>query len=226
MDHNRHLLFAGASACPPLLGVQASHLLRDIEQRNCRLLNEKIFNYVAQHQISSVVLVGRWSYYTRGSTHADEFVPLTIGEVGNYTTEESRRAFEYGLRNTFDQYKARGVRVYVVKDVPQQLLAPAQAVRTAFPLNDKTINALSVSREEHERNNAFPDSVIRAVSRRYSNVRVINLDPVVCDQKICPMVRNGKFMYFDRDHLSVAGAKYIYRRAPRLLSDPEKWGGS
>lgn len=208
-----NVLFAGTSGCPPLLGVQSLRGEESIRRHNCFQLNERIARYVEESKIPAVLLIGRWSYYTGNSSDTKEWNPIAKGEVSSFpaTIETSREAFEYAAKKTFDHYAARGVKVFVAQDNPQQPLDPLVALRRSNG-TVASINARAVSRKDHAFRQSTPIALINRTARLHG-ATPISFDSVLCEMDSCPYVLDGQFLYFDDDHLSVAGS---YRIQPVL----------
>ncbi|MFV5499180.1 SGNH hydrolase domain-containing protein [Acinetobacter towneri] len=60
---------------------------------------------------------------------------------------------------------------------------------------------------EHQQAESEMNSIIKAVTTKFNNVFYVNLDSEFCAYTICPWVKNDQLLYFDRTHLSTAGAE-------------------
>lgn len=203
-EHSLSIAFSSVSGCPPLLGIQSMRGELEIEKRNCQALNERIFSYVKSEQISTVVLVGRWSYYGGGTTKPGSFNPIAKDPTTQPTLAQSAQNLEWAIDNTVKRYLEIGVKVYVVEDNPQQLKNAKEVLRTGKG-RESAYDALSVSKTEHLKNSAFSVTAIRETP-----ATVINFDSILCQEAICPLTRDGKFWYFDNNHLSASGALAVY----------------
>lgn len=210
--------FLANSGCPPLLGVQSWYSEDWIEKHNCRKTNERIFEYVKNNKIKTVVLVGRWTYYVGGLTRPEDFNFISSEPEKIRSREVSRKAFLAALQLTVERYGSIGTRVYWVADNPQQKISVRDALRKSANHTEDEINKYAVTRKEHL---ADQDFVRRALDR-YSEIElgVINFDNVLCDHKSCPIVRDGKSLYFDLNHLSVFGAELLVPYLARALHEP------
>lgn len=204
-----NILFAGVSGCPPFFGVQSMNSKKIAKKYNCRELWERVFNYVKENDIKNVILISRWTYYLGGITPPNDFNGITTDLSLSQTKEVSRSSFEYGLLETIKRYKDIGVRIYIVEDNPQQKMNPKNVIRRHLGhLSDTSINDASVAYSEHREHQALatkifdkyvPDEIVR-----------INFDSMLCDAGYCRLADSGRFLYYDDDHLSVAGARYVY----------------
>ncbi|ATB67131.1 acyltransferase family protein [Pseudomonas mosselii] len=203
-EHSLSIAFSSASGCPPLLGVQSMRGELEIEKRNCQALNERIFSYIKSKQISTVVLMGRWSYYSGGTTKPADYNLIAKDPTIEPTLSQSAQDLQWAIGNTVKRFRDIGVNVYFVEDNPQQLSNAKEILRTGKG-SEAVYNSLSVSRAEHESNSAFSVNALRE-----SQATVISLDPILCQGSICPLTRDGKFWYFDDNHLSASGALAVY----------------
>jgi peptidoglycan/LPS O-acetylase OafA/YrhL len=115
-------LFAGFSACPPLLDVVLLYS-PDRAQRDCEAMNTQMLAQVRRAGIRDVYLVAKWSYSTEAWSTG--FInALGFSRSDPSTVEGSRRAFRHGYEATVRAYAAAGVRLHVVEQVPQQEQEP------------------------------------------------------------------------------------------------------
>lgn len=209
IDQGRDMLITGFSGCPPLLGIDS--VRADQEVRNCRALNERVFSYVTEQNMSDVILVGAWSYYTDGDYTGENFNLLTTGHTA-LSLAESRQAFEQGLADTLTRYAAAGVRVHVVDKVPSQLRAASDLIRSVATSNEDSadvIRRVSVPLAEHRRLMQYVSAVFERQGLRRNTqdaASLIQLDAMYCEGGVCPFARPGASYYIDSNHLTVAGA--------------------
>lgn len=213
---NTNILYSGTSACPPLLGIQLIENEIDTRKHDCRRFNERIFEYVKENHIQSVILIGRWAYYIGGTTRPDEIAYISMDTSKDISKNFSRESFLYGLKKTIERYKAIGVHVFFIEDNPQQQLRPIDAIRR-HTLTGEPINKFSVSAAEHQLDQKWVSSKIEQISNGWAEI--LNFDDIYCGSQICPFVENGKVIYFDDDHLSVDGAMLVYPKLTAFLTD-------
>lgn len=221
-DHGINILFAGSSGCPPLMGVQSLRGREQIERNNCFQLNERIARYIEEKKIPAVLLIARWSYYTGNLLDNGDWNPIAKGDVRSFpaTVETSREDFEYAIDKTLAHYESRMVKAFIVKDNPQQSMDPVLAIRRSKG-NAGGINAKSVTRKDHAIRQEMPNIVIDKIARRYK-ASPISFDSVLCEGENCPFLIEGKILYFDDDHLSVAGSYRVVPVLEKSLAFPWK----
>lgn len=207
-DQQMGIVFAGASGCPPFLGIQSLRGAVNMELHNCQKLNERIFDFVKSNGIERVLLVGRWTYYVGGLTKPEERNAISMDVTKEDSVEFARESFIFGLQKTVAEYRKIGVKVYLINDTPQQEVGPLKALKLAGLEVDR-VNDFSISRLQHQKDQAW-------VRDRFAEIKnldatFIDFDDFLCSPSgLCPIARNGKSLYFDGDHLSVYGAMSLY----------------
>lgn len=208
-------VFAGASGCTPFLGVHA--LRKDQNDKNCYALNNRVFNFVVDHNIKDLYLVARWTYYTDGDHSGSGLSYIALDTEAEKNQTNSREAFEYGFKYTMAEYEKHGVRVHLIQQVPQQTIEPVQVYQQAYMFDGKgrtqVLDELSVSRDQHQQLNKYVTSVFGA--NPYAHI--VNFDHLLCGDKHCPVGTEELSYYFDDDHLSVVGAQRLVPEIELLL---------
>ncbi len=203
IESKLRIQFTGTSGCPSLLGIQSIRGESGIEMYNCKELNERIFNYVKTSGIKSVILANRWTYYVESLSRPAEFNAIARDLTLPIDKSSSTRDLLWAIKNTVSRYSSIGVKVVFIEDNPQQIYEPKDVLRKGRG-NESDYLKLSVSTDEHVRNQKLVNEALRS-----SGAKVINLDDVLCSETICPLVANSKFLYSDDDHLSVAGSIFV-----------------
>lgn len=212
-DNNVRINFTGTSGCPSLLGVQSMRDEAGIEKYNCQELNERVFNFVKDYGIKSVILANRWTYYQESYSRPSEINLISKDVNISSDNDSSQRALFWAIDNTVSRYASIGVKVVFIEDTPQQIYNPKEIVRKGSAI-DSNYLALSVSTDEHIKNQKKVNEVLRK-----SGAETINLDEILCSKEICPLVENSRFLYSDDDHLSVEGAIFISQHLSSRLKN-------
>ena len=151
---------------------------------------EKTIHYCKQQDIKIVVLAGYWS---RDATH-----PL----------------FESCMLDTIGALRSIGIEVLLVRDVPDQKCNPPRAIYEALH-DKKNVESLGEMVNDHRVTQFAADAVLLQMATEGAMV----LDPTsyLSDETgRCPLVIEGKCIYWDNDHLTVSGANRLvplFRRA-------------
>ncbi|HEX5443189.1 MAG TPA: SGNH hydrolase domain-containing protein, partial [Pirellulales bacterium] len=188
---------AGRIAChftvPPVLDTSCP--AQDISANDW---NRAVLEFVKRSKIRHVILVARWSVYIEGSSKAH-----LIGD----TPAEAKRAFKAGMQRTIDELRSVGVKVWVVKQVPEQQGSPRRALALAKFLPWRSSpNGISIS--EHRRLQANVNEILGAFDE--DGIRL--LDPAEScfdDHGGSRIGGDGESYYRDNDHLSRLGAEVL-----------------
>ena len=92
-------------------------------------------------------------------------------------------------------------------DFPKQRTAIPKHLMRFHAIDEKTINSTAVTMNEYKQSEDEINIIIKAVTMRFNNVFYVNLDSEFCADEICQWTKNNQLLYFDRTHLSTAGAE-------------------
>lgn len=192
-----HLTF---SACQPALTFET-------DNPGCSRWTREAVSWLEQDQgITDVVLVYRHGLYLSGDqTKSYPHVPSARPNfLTDLPADEARDRYVESLTAIVERLTASGKRVHIVAPFPD---LPTHVERYTFK-GDPTDAArvTGVSREFHRRRNAFIRAAIDRLDRR-PGVDVIDPADAVCNSNRCASLIDGASMYFDDNHLSVAGAR-------------------
>ena len=203
---NQRGVITGASGCPPLLGVFA--LRSDQSDRDCYVLNRRVFEFIKQSKITKIFLVARWTYYTDGGYEQNDFSHIGKTKSTHGSLNNSRDAFKAGIEQTFEEYLEIGVHVYLVEQIPQQICGPKNVyykLSTVAGGMGDIIKEESVNFMQHQKLQQYV-TLNFAKYRNRTGITILSLDDVFLhDGKFLIGTTNQSF-YSDDDHLSKAGA--------------------
>lgn len=212
-------LFA-MGGCPPLLGVERS----DWGGTHCLTHNRQVLQALRENSvIDTVVLVARYALYVEGYTgdlgpaEADAGQPPQIAAAGRKASSPSpRKLLAKHLRKTVKALRAAGKRVALVYPVPETGYdEPQHLARLALYRRDPS----SFTRPEsyYRKRQRF---VVKALDSLGRAPGIVRIHPAkrLCNGKACIVMASGKPLYFDDDHLSIAGAAYISPLFKRLFT--------
>lgn len=203
--------FGGMSGCPPLLEVYPERLTGPA----CERLVQKMAHKATDDGAAGTILIARWTYYVGGTTRPEEIQPIRTSYSSIFNPDKIEiyglPALEAGLESTLAYYHSNDIPVLLVQDNPQQASTlPLGVGRFVDSLTDNTLNATAVSIAEHHRNQFEVNQALQAIAVKFPKANILNTDPALCETDRCPWVANGKFLYFDDDHLSVSGAMKVF----------------
>jgi peptidoglycan/LPS O-acetylase OafA/YrhL len=173
-----------ASACPPALGYQNSSRAL-CRQRNDTALRE----IVGDARVTTVVMIASYSGYD------DEEWPI----------------IERGMERAVRELRAAGKRVVVVSALPIMPNDPPSALGM-MSARRLDIAHYGVTRTEHDARNVWSIALMRKLEAQ--GAIVVDSALILCDAQFCPAYRAPLILYFNRTHVSLAGARLIAARIP------------
>ncbi len=209
-ENNLHMTYTGYSGCVPLLGVFAKS--KQYDQRNCKLLNDKAFEYIKTNDIDVVFLAARWTYYTLGSYDQEQIQLISNVSDSDYSQEGSIQSFRLAVQDTFSRYNDLGVKVVVLLQVPMQIHnADKIYYRALFDgeLNQPALASASVKKDKHIDFQRSTNEVILTEAMKYNNIYVLDPTDIFCDNDFCLVGNETVSYYSDDDHLSIYGSYKI-----------------
>ena len=175
-------LQATRSAMAPILGA---YWQSGVNRNSAITFNAAVFNYIKQHQIRNVVLIGRWEYYT--DEKASDF------------------SLDTALLSTVKQLVEIGSRPWIMLQVPTYHFNVPRALAMTSIFEIDLTNVLAPPKEW---NGLYGDdeSIIKKIQAAGGQI----IDPRPCfldnSQKYFLLENNGISFYADAHHLTVAGA--------------------
>ena len=120
---------------------------------------------------------------------------------------------ERGLRRTFDAIKQHNKKLVFVMDNPDFFFDPHICVERPYQkIIGKKLDKKCYSKRKDLENNETKiwfNSILKKVAKDYDNITLFNAFDSLCDGNICPIIKNGKLLYRDDDHVSNEGARMI-----------------
>jgi peptidoglycan/LPS O-acetylase OafA/YrhL len=195
----------GYSRCPSLVGAAPmQHAAGDFP---CAAIADRVMALIREQHIRHVLLVSRWDTYISGWERGgvETAQDLTISYSDGGVTYRAEEAFTRALEETVRRLQAMDVDVWVMEQVPPQLVSVPSALAKAVYLGR---DPLSLRRP-------FADVEVRRASaqaafmelRRIADVSFIDPAEKFCpDRGPCAIAAQGHALYQDNNHLTVYGA--------------------
>lgn len=205
------------ASCPPLLGVGTDAACIDN--------NRKRLDFIARHpEITTVVVVSRWTSYTHGRAvdfgpaESNEQLPslvLQTGEILPRFSKEASGHFQDGLTAMVKRLVAMKKNVIVVYPIPETgyniPTTLARMVDQGRRPEDFTRPA-DYYRSRHRDTFAMLDGLPYG-----AHLKAFHPEKDICKGKRCMVYARGEVLYWDDDHLSIEGAKFLARSLEKTL---------
>lgn len=196
-----------SSGCQPALGFESG-------VPGCSAwLREALDVLVADREITHVALVWRHSFYLFGDHRP--FYPALPDNAPNFLaglpSAEARARYVASLDAVVGRLQAVGKRVLLVDPVPE-LPKPAEYYVFSSALRDLPLErGLAAPLSHYEGRNAYVLAALGEIVAGRSVTRVPTA-ALYCPDSRCRVLEDGTLLYFDDNHLSVAGARRLARR--------------
>lgn len=208
------IVHIGLGGCPPLMGLDVAN--GNYAPGVCTRLAEREFEYVKSHNIKRLVLVSRWTLYTDGNYDQSELSQyfLVSEQSRSKSREASRQVFATALDRTIEAYRSIGTQVYVVAQVPQQVINPKNLYYRLARLGQEPeqqklqlVSDVSVSMAKHDALQRFSRDLFQSQSAR-NRIKLVTLDNLFCKDQTC-LIGDDSSWYQDFNHLNAHGASLI-----------------
>ncbi len=201
--HGARLVQASYSSCPPILGADVAHTPTS---HACREFNDTVLDAVAKLGVGRAILVGYWSVYLEPSDESQFAASFDIYSsrkgLAGPSSSQNEAVFESGLLKTVHALESRGVRVWVVGQVPSYTrFVPNTVARMVTSGRDPSSAGMPLS--AYRQSQKIANEVFAMLP---PTVRIIDPAEALCRRGICIPAAGGRSFYIDNNHLSTHGA--------------------
>ena len=203
-----HLSFSG---CQPALLFESS------EPGCTRWLNQALIRIELDDRIRNVLVGFRYSSHLYGD-HAAIYprVPDVPLRIKGGSPEHSRELVWTSFEIIIKRLRSAGKRVFVLAPIPE-LGRPVQQNILSGQFRGDASSDRGATRAYHDARNRFVLGKLNALNWD-DNLVLVDPAAVLCDEKICRALIDSEAMYFDDDHLSVAGARRVVKQLDAFLN--------
>jgi hypothetical protein len=218
---NAKVKFWGITSCPTVFEAKyISGNMPDNKKYKCQDFNEWIKGQIEKiDNTVPLVIVNRSSWYLMGSNE----MPRPSSKPKVYFSKEPSDSSDEWFQS---EYKTKVVEaacfyknsrpVYLVRPIPEiGIHVPKTLAKNLmFGLKDD----IKITLEEyHERHKLVWEAQDQAAEQ--CGVKILDPLPYLCDDQYCYGSRNGRPLYFDDDHLSEYGNKYLVPMFEQVFRD-------
>ncbi len=127
-----------------------------------------------------------------------------------YTDQELRELYWQSFSEIVSRLRNARKNIYILYPIPELPIHPEKAVSPFWVFSDRTMLDLerATDSDYYFRRNEFIISKLNSLPIGV-DLHVIKPFDLLCDGEYCPVVRNGKALYSDDNHLSISGAEFI-----------------
>lgn len=195
------------AGCAPAFGVtKAESAATPAEDALCPATSEAIRAAVERApSLRAVLLVGRWAYYAEGrgvGLDAANRIEVRLGDL------RGEAALAYGLRETVAWLEGRGLRVAILRQVPEMPLYDSREVARGLAhgwiTQAEALARAGVPAADLAARTAASEAAIAG-----AGAELLDPLPLFCDAERCDAMRDGRALWFDTNHLTNEGAAVV-----------------
>lgn len=195
--------------CRPLVGVSRPH------KKKCLHFNDAVLDFISNTpSVRHVFLAGYWRVSLTGQGYDNSNFLIVDDETLISSPLENREVFRRGLERTL--VALDGHQVSIIEDVPEIGAQFGKAVANHFIRQAWLGSGALAQRSFNDEDSAYEQHLSEALASLPPGWDFIEVKPLLCEGQRCPLVVEGKLVYFDGDHLSRYGASLlapVFRRA-------------
>lgn len=204
---SRSLINIGIGGCHPYYDFE---LYASGVAHGCAAKMNAVIDYVVREKSIHTVILS--SHHTLSEFEARggkfELAYRGLRDRSNLAT------YQAALANTLSMLLAAGKKVVFVLDVPIQQINPKSCLqRKILPLREVSgPERCTLSPAEFEKDYSTYKRLVLDVLVKYPDILVWNIPDALCNQSGCPIIRDEKILYRDRNHLSLEGSLFVGER--------------
>lgn len=205
---DRNVLFLGMNSCPPLRGL-ISYDYGD--KLRCTRMNDNVSaNIAGRPEIEIVILAFAMPFYYTDKGVAYQHLGPNEPMLWNVESVEPQpnrfAAVTTSLAQTVDFYLKAGKQVVLILDAPELPFMPAHCLERGAGLEPRDCTVPRASYVERQR--SMREYVQTELSSRPG---FLTYDPIgiFCDDQVCRMRKDDRFLYRDSNHLSIHGSRAV-----------------
>lgn len=202
------------AGCPPLFGVRKTEsAATPAADATCYHETEVLRRGLRDMpSLERVLLVGRWSYYAESSgvgIDADNRIAIRPAEGSGYVETDPALLYAEALRATVAELTEVVGPVSVLRQVPEVPQYSSRRIARALAhgrLDDVTVAPLLVVEPDALAARARRADAPQLALAQAGAITLIDPRPLLCGDGRCSVMRDGRPIYFDNNHLTNAGA--------------------
>jgi peptidoglycan/LPS O-acetylase OafA/YrhL len=209
-------LIVWRAGCPPLLGLaKRESAATPAQDAACPLATAQVLEAIRKSEtLETVILVGRWTYYAEGAgIGRDAHNTISISALPGSSLSGGTQAGLYAeaVEMTVETLRGFGLNVAVFRQVPEIPNYDSRGIARALAhgrLTAETVEPLLVAQPE-----ALAARVRSAEAPLWQleadgAIEFVDPWPFLC-RDLCRVTEGERVLYFDNNHLTNAGARYL-----------------
>lgn len=216
---NSAALFHGLAGCRQVFGT--TFVKQKGERNICKEFNSWILEDIKSLPDTPVIIINR----TSGEVFGPNEDPSLLGIPGVYFTKIYKNSDDKAFLNEYREalissaceFRENNRPVYLVRPIPEiGVHVPDTLVRNMqFRRNNDDIK---ITLEEYHQRHAFVWEA-QDIAAEQCGVKILDPLPYLCDEQYCYGSRDGRPLYYDDNHLSEYGNKFLAPMFEQVFKD-------
>jgi peptidoglycan/LPS O-acetylase OafA/YrhL len=205
-----NLLQIGGGGCLPFWDIETGS---PGQPNKCHEQMNPQLDYVLNNpNIKTVIFANRGPLHIEGNDPASGR-KYFVKDMVNVDVQDAKQIYKQALLRSTAKLKEKGKNVVLIIDAPEFPYDPLQCINLDRPFASPFKNRpdCKISRTAVDQRNLNYIEVTMQVANSLE-LKVINLQDVLCDAENCHALKDGNLMYMDPDHLNPRGARYVIER--------------
>jgi peptidoglycan/LPS O-acetylase OafA/YrhL len=202
------LMYFGYATCPMIDGALFSSYSQRKNINACIDFNDRVKSFSYEHPGVPVVLISRTNvaFFGFGGEHKYKGKPfLKFNNLEN-GSDEFLLAGAKGLVRAACQIQQHN-QVYLMRPIPEIGIHVPKVLSRNIMFGRGSEDIKITLEEYHARNKLVWEAQDQAAAQ--CGVKILNPLPYLCDDQYCYGSKNGRPLYFDDNHLSEYGSKFL-----------------
>ncbi|WP_069301115.1 acyltransferase family protein [Neptunicoccus sediminis] len=210
-EHNVPALIIWRAGCVPAFGLEKSeNTSTPVQNTACGETNRQIEAALNTGAFDTVLLIGRWTYYTQGvGVGRDVQNTIKISATDGHEAPQDALVRQ-AMQDSIATLTAQGRKVFVLRQAPEIFDYDSRVVARALAhgrMDQEDVARLSVTPlADLELRNAEADRMLAALT---GQAEIIDPWPFFCDDTGCSAMWNGRAEYLDNNHVINTTAKRL-----------------
>ncbi len=219
--HNKTAIYWSKAGCPTLKGAKFNSFEG---QTGCYDFNNSVFKKLQEAEDSMPLVI--MNRLTRALINGNEEPEELQGMSRIYFDKEIKSGFHPVLQKQFRDalihtscMLAEKRPVYLVRPTPEiGIDIPKTLARNI--IFDRNNEDIKITLEEYHERHAFVWQA-QDLAAEQCGVKILNPLPYLCDDQYCYGSKNGRPLYYDDDHLSEYGNKFLVPMFEQVFTDQQ-----
>ncbi|WP_154222847.1 acyltransferase family protein [Marinicella rhabdoformis] len=194
------------AGCRPLLGVYSR------KNRECQKFIDISLDIIIKNKsIKTVFLAGYWSVPYHGHGYRNKRLKIYDAFANESDTYTNEVVFIKGFDRLLSKLVSEGKKVYLLADTPELGFHPRKIYSRKIMLNQPLYSMTA------EVSYGINPLIKTLVEKHKDAVTYLPIDKIICPTPFCHIIKEGKLIFRDGDHISKYGSSLLSKSFENIL---------